>query len=127
MINDDIEYKGIRDIGNSFNLSIDEDYYKPIRTIRVFDNKINYIDIKVKEKDKILSVKYLDMIRPYLSDIINDHKTEEKWKVPSGNTVTDYKTQGEQKIHLSMAINFMSSKESDEIRICMQQVITQKL
>ena len=95
MINDDIEYKGIRDIGNSFNLSIDEDYYKPIRTIRVFDNKINYIDIKVKEKDKILSVKYLDMIRPYLSDIINDHKTEEKWKVPSGNTVTDYKTQGE--------------------------------
>ena len=92
---DDIEYKGIRDIGNSFNLSIDEDYYKPIRTIRVFDNKINYIDIKVKEKDKILSVKYLDMIRPYLSDIINDHKTEEKWKVHSGNTVIDYKTQGE--------------------------------
>ena len=92
---DDIEYKGIRDIGNSFNLSIDEDYYKPIRTIRVFENKINYIDIKVKEKDKILSVKYLDMIRPYLSDIINDHKTEEKWKVHSGNTVIDYKTQGE--------------------------------
>ena len=92
---DDIECKGIRDIGNSFNLSIDEDYYKPIRTIRVFDNKINYIDIKVKEKDKILSVKYLDMIRPYLSDIINDHKTEEKWKVHSGNTVIDYKTQGE--------------------------------
>ena len=60
------------------------------------------------------------MIRPYLSDIINDHKTEEKWKVHSGNTVIDYKTQGEQKIHLSMAINFMSSKESDEIRICMQ-------
>ena len=56
------------------------------------------------------------MIRPYLSDIINDHKTEEKWKVHSGNTVIDYKTQGEQKIHLSMAINFMASKESDEIR-----------
>ena len=29
------------------------------------------------------------MIRPYLRDIINDHKTQ----VHSGNTVIDYKTQ----------------------------------
>ena len=35
------------------------------------------------------------MIKPYLSDIINDHKTQGKWKVYSGNTITDYKTQGE--------------------------------
>ena len=35
------------------------------------------------------------MIKPYLSDIINDHKTQGKWKVRSGNTITDYKTQGE--------------------------------
>ena len=30
------------------------------------------------------------MIRPYLSDIINDHKAHEG--VHSGNKVTDYKT-----------------------------------
>ena len=35
------------------------------------------------------------MIKPYLSDITNDHKTQGKWKVHSGNTITDYKTQGE--------------------------------
>ena len=29
---DDAEYKGIRDIGNLFNQSTDEDYYKPVRT-----------------------------------------------------------------------------------------------
>ena len=29
---DDIEYKGIRDVENLFNLSTDEDYYKLIRT-----------------------------------------------------------------------------------------------
>ena len=29
---DDTEYKGIRDVGNRFGLSVDEDYYKPIRT-----------------------------------------------------------------------------------------------
>ena len=32
----------------------------------------------------------------------------------SGNTVIDYKTQGEWKIQLTMEINFMSSKDSDE-------------
>ena len=33
------------------------------------------------------------MIRPHLSDIISDHKTQGKWKVYSGNTVIDYKIQ----------------------------------
>ena len=43
---------------------------------------------------------YLDEIKLYLSDIINDHKTQGKWK-----------------IHLTMTINFFSSKDSEEIRI----------
>ena len=30
------------------------------------------------------------MIRPYLSDLVNDHKTQELWKVHSGNKVIDY-------------------------------------
>ena len=29
---DDIEYKRIIDVRNLFNLSVDEDYYKPVRT-----------------------------------------------------------------------------------------------
>ena len=32
------------------------------------------------------------MIRPYLSDIINDHKTPEVLKALSGNKVIDYET-----------------------------------
>ena len=39
------------------------------------------------------------MIRPYLNDIINDHET-----------------QGEQKILLTMKINFFPSKDSEETR-----------
>ena len=54
------------------------------------------------------------MIRQYLSDIINDHKTQCEWKIHSGNTITEHKTQGECKIHLTMAINFVSSKEDSE-------------
>ena len=77
---DDIECKGIRDVRNLINLSIDEDYYKPIKTNDVFNS--NYIEYESKaDKDKILSVKeYLDMIRPYLSDIINNHKSQREWK-----------------------------------------------
>ena len=57
--------------------------------------------MKVQEiKTKILSVKeYLDTIRPYLSDMINNHKTQGEWK-----------------IQLTISINFMSSKNSEETR-----------
>ena len=54
------------------------------------------------------------MIRPYLSDIINDHKANE-W-VHSGNEVIDYKTLGEWKIQLTMSINFISHNDSNETR-----------
>ena len=43
------------------------------------------------------------------------HKTQGKWTVYSGNTVIDHKTPGEWKIKLSMTINFISSKDFDEI------------
>ena len=35
------------------------------------------------------------MMKPFLSDIINDHKTQGEWGVHSDNTVIDYKTQEE--------------------------------
>ena len=68
-------------------MSIDEDYYKPIITNSTFNN--NYIQYESKgNKDKNLSIKeYLDMIRPYLSDIINDHKTQGGWRIHSGNSI----------------------------------------
>ena len=56
------------------------------------------------------------MIRPYLRDMINYHKIQGVWKVYSGNRVIDYKTQGEWEIQLTMSINFMSSKVSEETR-----------
>ena len=56
------------------------------------------------------------MIRPYLSDTINDHKTQGKWRIHSGNKITERKTQSEWKVQLTMAINFISSKDSDKTR-----------
>ena len=97
-------------------MSINEDYYKPIITNSAFNN--NYIKYESKgDKVKNLSIKkYLDIIRPYSSYIINDHKTHVEWRIHSGNEIIERKTQRESKIQLTIAINFISSKDSDEIR-----------
>ena len=57
----------------------------------------NYIEYESKgDENKTLSIKeYLNMIRPYLRDIINDDETQGEWEVHSGNEVIDCKTQGE--------------------------------
>ena len=75
------------------------DYYNPIWIGNAFSS--NYIEYKRNvDKDKSLSIKeYLNMIKPHLSGIINDYKTQEKWK-----------------IHLIMAINIFPSKDSEETR-----------
>ena len=99
-----------------FDLSIDDDYYKPIITKGACNN--NYIQYKSRgDEGKNLSIEeYLDIIKPYLNDIINDHKTQEKWRIHSSNKIIKCKTQNEWKIQLTMAINFISSKDSDETR-----------
>ena len=38
---DDVKCRGIRDVNNLFDLSIDENYYKPIKTNDAFNS--NYI------------------------------------------------------------------------------------
>ena len=99
-----------------FDLSIDDGYYKPIITKGACNN--NYIQYKSRgDEGKNLSIEeYLDIIKPYLNDIINDHKTQEKWRIHSSNRIMKCKTQNEWKIQLTMAINFISSKDSDETR-----------
>ena len=55
-------------------------------------------DSKRDKNRTLLSEKYLNMIRQYLSNKINDHKTQWIWKVYSGNKVIDYKNQSKWKI-----------------------------
>ena len=90
---DDIEYRGIRDVRDLSDLSIAKDYCKQIIVNSAFNN--NYIQYESKgDKDKILTIsEYLDMIRPYLVHMINDHKNQSEWK-----------------IQLTVGINFISFK-----------------
>ena len=56
------------------------------------------------------------MIHLYLSDLINKHKIHGSAKYHSGDKSWIEKTFSEWKIQLTMAINFISSKDSDETR-----------
>ena len=68
----------IRGIRNLFE-DEEDDYYKPERVGNFLND--NYIEYKSKSDRKTLSVeKYLNKIKPYLKDIINDlNLTREKF------------------------------------------------
>ena len=72
-----------------------KDYHKPVRVGHFWSN--NYIEDKSKGDRKTLSVEeYLNKIRPYLKDVINNLKTSDT-----------------QKIQLTITINFISSKNDN--------------
>ena len=78
-------------------------YYKPILVKNYFKNNYRYYESR-RDKDKHLSVKqHLYKIMPYLSDLINDHKTIRN-------------NSNEWKIQINMHVNFISSNDTGEIR-----------
>ena len=80
-----------------FNDINEEDYYKLIKTSGDFND--NYINYESRgDKDNNLSLEeYLNIIRPYLRDMINNHKSLNEWE-----------------IMLIMRINFVSSLDSNK-------------
>ena len=56
----------------------DDDYYKPILVKNSFDKNFDKYYESRGDKDKKLSIEqYLHMIKPYLSDLINENKANE--------------------------------------------------
>ena len=100
---DDLDYYGIGDIENLFDNvnDNDDDYYKPILVESSFNNNCKYYESR-GDNDKKLSVKqYLYKITPYLSDLINDHKTNKN-------------SSNEWRIQINMHVNFVSSNDTGE-------------
>ena len=81
---DDLDYHGIRDIENSVE-NIDDDYYKPISVESSFKENYKYYESRGDKNKKLSVEQYLDMIKPYLSDLINENKAIEisstEWKI----------------------------------------------
>ena len=102
---DDEEYKGIRDLEYLFEdvNENNDDYYKPILVKSSFNE--NYKKYESRgDKDKKLSVEqYLNMIIPYLKELINNHKAIKN-------------NSSEWKIQLNMHIKFVSSNDTRDIR-----------
>ena len=96
----DFDYFGIRDIPILFSETSKEDYYKPIFVKS--SHKGNYKHESNGDIEKTLLVnQYLDKIRPYLYDLINDHRIARRvWK-----------------IQINMHVNFISSRDTGETRI----------
>ena len=77
-----IKDRVLRNIKNLFEHEKEEEnYYKPVRVSNFWSN--NYIEYKSNgDRNKTLSVEeYLNKIRPYLKDIINNLKKSDTWKI----------------------------------------------
>ena len=85
-----------------------------MKTKSAFNN--NYIEYESRgDKNKNLQLEdYLDIIRPYLRDIINNRKALIKLEDPTG-IITGENLFGEWKIQLTMQINFFFSLDTKEI------------
>ena len=97
---DDFDYYGIRDIDNLFYEFSKEGYYKPILVKSSFEANYEYYESR-GGKEKRLSVKrYLNKIIPHLYDLINNSRIARRvWK-----------------IQIAMRVNFISSKDTGEVR-----------
>ena len=92
---DDDDFIGIENVQDLFKILI----YKLTIVKSGYNN--NYIEYR-SEGDKLLTIEeYLALIEPYLTELINDHKSRGEWK-----------------IQLTAQINFISSRPgSDETRV----------
>ena len=93
------QYNITHDIRNLLNEISKEDYYKPIEIKSALEG--NYIEYESRwdNNDNLSLEEYLNIIRPYLKYMIDNHKAHSEWK-----------------IQLVMKINFISSLGTDEFR-----------
>ena len=86
--NDDDFIENVRDLFNILN-------YEPILIRTGFSN--NYLEYGSEGNNSLSFKEYLDLIKPYLNDLINTHKNKGEWK-----------------IQLTAQINFISLRPSSD-------------
>ena len=110
----------LRYVKNLFERQKEEvNYYKPVRVSNFWNS--NYIEYESNgNRNKTLSVEeYLNKIKPYLKDIINNPKTSDTWKIQltiANNFISSIDNDEEHAIHSkSDNIEIMISDEADEV------------
>ena len=100
---DDLDYHGTRGMENLFGDVANDDYYKPILVKSSFKENHKYYESRGDQDKTLSATQYLNMIKPYLSDLINDQKAIEN-------------NSNERKIQINMHVNFVSSNDNGENR-----------
>ena len=112
---DDDEYRRIGTIRTLFK-EFDRDYYNPIRTDDGFAvRRNNYVEYKSKgdRYENLLPEEYLNMIKTYLRDLINDHKPMAESINEENDSDAD---RAEWKIQLVMQNSCISTRNFEETR-----------
>ena len=94
------QYNITSDISHLFNEITKEDYYEPIEIKSAFDGSYIEYESRGDNDDNLSLEEYLNIIRLFLRDMINNHKAHGEWK-----------------IQLVMKINFISSLDDNEFRV----------
>ena len=134
--NDDGEYRKIGSVRTLFK-EFEKDYHKPIKTDGGFAGRNNnYIEYTSRGDrfENLSPEEYLNMIRPYLRDLINDHKpttesiNEENEENEENDSDADHAVQ---KIELVIQNGCISTKSFEVTCTIYQQeslwVVTQKM
>ena len=83
-----------------FNELDEGNYYEPIEVKSAFDGSYMLYESREDKDSKLAIYEYFDIIRPYLRDMIDNHKAR-----------------GERKIQLTMRIIFVSFVDANETRV----------
>ena len=111
---DDDDFTGIENVQDLFKISI----YKPTIVKSGYNN--NYFEYR-SEGNKLLTIEeYLNLIEPYLRELINDHKNKGEWKIQLTaqiNFISLRPGSYETRVMHTRSVNeeFMNGSDTDEI------------
>ena len=64
-----------------FNEHDERDYYEPREVKSAFDGSYMLYESRGDKDSKLAIYEYFDIIRPYLRDMIDNHKARDEWKI----------------------------------------------
>ena len=115
----DKEYRGKEDIEYLFNTINDKDHYEPIKIDQAFDGNCIKYESRGDKDDHLYLDEYLNIIRPYLRDIIDNNKALGEWKIQLVMRIVFVSSLDAAEIYImhtkSDNIEFMTGTETDDV------------
>ena len=123
---DDFEFKGIENVQDLFKILTIDEYlalmlkiiYEPTLVKSGYNN--NYIEYRSEGNEIFTFEEYLDLIEPYLRELINDYKSKGEWKIlltAQINFISLRPGSDETRVMHTRSVNeeFMNGSDTDEI------------